>query len=198
VTNGIAARRLALPEQPGLTKLVRDAVGATLPMICPSVSAQAFLADDVQIGQKVLAAKRENKHRLFDFIAKLTNTVLSPDAICEFRSSVCMNTNVNTSTPFNHRKYLHNSKPIPQAEVAPRVFFFGAKAAPGYYFAKQVIKLLCTWGVRPRRRPAYPRPAAGWVFLEDYRVTLSELYHARRRFSHQLSLAGTRHPEREI
>ncbi|MEG1850028.1 MAG: glycogen/starch/alpha-glucan phosphorylase, partial [Oscillospiraceae bacterium] len=78
----------------------------------------------------------------------------------------------------------------PEAEVTPRIHLFGAKAAPGYFLAKQIIKLLCTLS---KTLDADPLVAGRLrvVYLEDYKVTLSELLMPAADFSQQISQAGT-------
>lgn len=65
-------------------------------------------------------------------------------------------------------------KEHPQADFTPRTFIFGAKAAPGYYFAKQIIRFIVKLGEMIDADPAV-REKLKIVYVEDYRVTLAEL-----------------------
>ncbi len=72
----------------------------------------------------------------------------------------------------------------------PRTFIFGAKAAPGYYLAKQIIRLICALQREIENDPVL-RKKLRIVYLEDYRVTLSEILTPACDVSEQISLAGT-------
>ena len=78
----------------------------------------------------------------------------------------------------------------PNADVAPKTYIFGAKAAPGYYLAKQIIRLICVLQKEIENDPLL-RQKLRIVYLEDYRVTLSELLTPACDVSEQISLAGT-------
>ena len=83
--------------------------------------------------------------------------------------------------------YLKNN---PNAEFTPKTYIFGAKAAPGYYMAKQMIRLICKLGQLIDADPAV-RGKLRIVYLEDYCVTLSERLMPASEVSEQISLAGT-------
>ena len=77
----------------------------------------------------------------------------------------------------------------PTLDVHPRVFLFGAKAAPGYEMAKRIIKLIC---MLEREIDAHPEIAQKLrvVFLEDYNVTMAERLIPATELSEQISTAG--------
>ena len=83
--------------------------------------------------------------------------------------------------------YLKNN---PNADFAPKTYIFGAKAAPGYYMAKQMIRLICKLGKLIDEDPAV-RQKLRVVYLEDYCVSLSERLMPASEVSEQISLAGT-------
>ena len=75
-------------------------------------------------------------------------------------------------------------------EMVPRTYIFGAKAAPGYFIAKQIIKFLCNLGDLINNDP----DVAGRmkiVYVEEYNVSMSELLMPAADISEQISLAGT-------
>ena len=78
----------------------------------------------------------------------------------------------------------------PNADVMPKTYIFGAKAAPGYYMAKQMIRLICKLGQLIDADPAV-REKLRVVYLEDYCVTTSERLMPASEVSEQISLAGT-------
>ena len=80
-------------------------------------------------------------------------------------------------------------KENPNLDIQPQTFIFGAKAAPGYHMAKQIIKLLCYIGKDIEQNPAI-REKLKVVFLEDYNVSLAEILIPSAEISEQISLAG--------
>ena len=78
----------------------------------------------------------------------------------------------------------------PNADFTPKTYFFGAKAAPGYYFAKEIIRFIAELGEVINRDPAM-KDKLKVVYLEDYRVTVSEILNPAAEISQQISLAGT-------
>lgn len=80
-------------------------------------------------------------------------------------------------------------KANPNADFTPKTYIFGAKA-PGYYMAKQMIRMICKLGALIDSDPAV-RGKLSVVYLEDYCVTLSEQLMPASEVSEQISLAGT-------
>lgn len=83
--------------------------------------------------------------------------------------------------------YIKNN---PHAAVVPKTYIFAAKAAPGYYMAKQMIRLICKLGDLLDADPAV-REKLRVIYLEDYNVTTSERLMPASEVSEQISLAGT-------
>ena len=77
----------------------------------------------------------------------------------------------------------------PELPVEPKTFIFGAKAAPGYYFAKQIIKLLWCLSEDIRKNPKVNKKL-NVVYMEDYRVSMAEKLMPATEISEQISLAG--------
>jgi starch phosphorylase len=80
-------------------------------------------------------------------------------------------------------------KENPGMYFRPKTFIFGAKAAPGYYFAKDIIRLICHIGAEIEKNPTV-REKLRVVFLENYNVSLAERLIPASEVSEQISLAG--------
>ena len=78
----------------------------------------------------------------------------------------------------------------PDADFEPKTYIFAAKAAPGYYLAKQIIKLIWAISEEIKKNPKISQKLSVY-FLENYCVTLSELLMPASDISEQISLAGT-------
>ena len=78
----------------------------------------------------------------------------------------------------------------PNAPFTPKTYIFGAKAAPGYFLAKQIIQMICALSKVIENDPAV-KDKLKIVYMEDYRVTLAELLVPAANVSEQISLAGT-------
>ena len=144
--------------------------------------------------KKVLEAldkvKQANKEELAAHLKKVTGQVIDPSSIfdCQVkRMHEYKRQHLNALNIAAQYLYL---KANPNAEVTPKTYIFGAKAAPGYYMAKQMIRLICKLGALIDADPAV-RDVLRVVYLEDYNVTTSERLMPASEVSEQISLAGT-------
>ena len=190
VTNGIASRRWLCQANPGLTALLRETIGEGFLHDFSQLSRFAKYRSDPAVLERVLAVKRENKVRFAGYLREKTGAVISPDAVFDVQVKRLHEYKRQQLNALSIIADYQAIKADPSREVTPRVHIFGAKAAPGYFLAKQIIKLLCTLG----QQLEGDRDVAGRlkvVFLENYSVTLSELLMPSADFSQQISLAGT-------
>ena len=190
VTNGIAYRRWLLAANPGLTKLLEDSIGPGFKQDASELKKFEKFADDSAMLDKLAAVKRANKVNFANYLEKTTGQVIDPDSIfdCQVkRMHEYKRQHLNAMNIAAEYLYL---KANPNADFVPKTYIFGAKAAPGYYMAKQMIRMICKLGKLIDSDPAV-KDKLRIVYLEDYCVSLSERLMPASEVSEQISLAGT-------
>ena len=190
VTNGIAYRRWLLAANPGLTKLLEDSIGPGFKQDASELKKFEKFADDSAMLDKLAAVKRANKVNFANYLEKTTGQVIDPDSIfdCQVkRMHEYKRQHLNAMNIAAEYLYL---KANPNTDFVPKTYIFGAKAAPGYYMAKQMIRMICKLGKLIDNDPAV-KDKLRIVYLEDYCVSLSERLMPASEVSEQISLAGT-------
>ena len=190
VTNGIAYRRWLLASNPGLTKLLSDTIGDGFKHDASQLSKLNAYKNDKTVLAALEKVKKANKEEFAAFLEKTTGQVIDPSSIfdCQVkRMHEYKRQHLNALNIAAQYLYL---KDHPNADFAPKTYIFGAKAAPGYYMAKQMIRLICKLGNLIDNDPAV-REKLRVVYLEDYNVSLSERLMPASEVSEQISLAGT-------
>ena len=190
VTNGIAYRRWLLAANPGLTKLLEDSIGPGFKQDASELKKFEKFADDSAMLDKLAAVKRANKVNFANYLEKTTGQIIDPDSIfdCQVkRMHEYKRQHLNAMNIAAEYLYL---KANPNADFVPKTYIFGAKAAPGYYMAKQMIRMICKLGKLIDNDPAV-KDKLRIVYLEDYCVSLSERLMPASEVSEQISLAGT-------
>ena len=190
VTNGIAYRRWLLCSNPGLTKLLEETIGDGFKTDASELKKLEKFVDDKTVQAAAAKVKRENKANFANYLQKATGQVIDPDSIfdCQVkRMHEYKRQHLNALNIAAEYLYLKNN---PNAEFTPKTYIFGAKAAPGYYMAKQMIRMICKLGKLIDNDPAV-KDKLRIVYLEDYCVSLSERLMPASEVSEQISLAGT-------
>ena len=190
VTNGIAYRRWLLCSNPGLTHLLEETIGDGFKTDASELKKLEKFVDDKTVQAAAAKVKRENKANFANYLQKATGQVIDPDSIfdCQVkRMHEYKRQHLNALNIAAEYLYLKNN---PNAEFTPKTYIFGAKAAPGYYMAKQMIRMICKLGKLVDEDPAV-RGKLRIVYLEDYCVSLSERLMPASEVSERISLAGT-------
>ena len=190
VTNGIAYRRWLLCSNPGLTHLLEETIGDGFKTDASELKKLEKFVDDKTVQAAAAKVKRENKANFANYLQKATGQVIDPDSIfdCQVkRMHEYKRQHLNAMNIAAEYLYL---KTNPNADFVPKTYIFGAKAAPGYYMAKQMIRMICKLGKLIDEDPAV-RGKLRIVYLEDYCVSLSERLMPASEVSEQISLAGT-------
>ncbi|MBQ5321503.1 MAG: glycogen/starch/alpha-glucan phosphorylase [Oscillospiraceae bacterium] len=190
VTNGIAYRRWLLQSNKGLSNLLSECIGDGFKKDASALENFRKFENDKSVLKRLSEIKLENKKRFADHVFKIKGVSIDPNTIFDVQVKRLHEYKRQQLNALNiislYGKLLEN----PDLDIQPRTYIFGAKAAPGYYMAKQIIKLLCFISKDLENHPKI-REKLNVVFIEDYNVTMSELLMPASEISEQISLAGT-------
>ncbi|MDL2233662.1 glycogen/starch/alpha-glucan phosphorylase [Ruminococcaceae bacterium OttesenSCG-928-L11] len=190
VTNGIASRRWLLQANPGLTKLIADAIGPGFKDDFTLLGDLNSHTGDRELLDKLALVKYKNKEAFCKYVKQKTGRKLDPSSIFDVQVKRLHEYKRQQMNALDIIATCQWIKDNPGADFTPRTYIFGAKAAPGYYMAKQIIKLICSLSDMIDKDPALSKKVQV-VFLEEYNVTMSELLMPASEVSEQISLAGT-------
>ena len=190
VTNGIASRRWLMQANPGLTQFISDRIGPDYLGDFAQLEELKKFADDKASLNELAAVKRANKERFAKHLAKLGVTGLDPDSIFDVQVKRLHEYKRQALNGMDILNTYLELKDNPNMDFVPRTYIFGAKAAPGYFLAKQTIKFLCGLRDLIDADPVVSKKMK-MVYLEEYNVTMSEMLCPAADISQQISLAGT-------
>ncbi|UJP40819.1 glycogen/starch/alpha-glucan phosphorylase [Cellulomonas palmilytica] len=191
VTNGVTPRRFVKLSNPGLSGLITEAIGDGWVTDLDQLTKLEPLAEDAEFRRRFREIKQANKQRITDVLAARDGIVVNPDTMFDVMVKRLHEYKRQTL------KLLHivslyekvTTGKVRLEDVTPRTFAFGAKAAPGYVLAKQIIQLINAVGatinadasLEGRLKVAFPA---------NYNVTLAETLIPAADLSEQISLAG--------
>ncbi len=189
-TNGITQRRWLLKCNPGLAALITERIGDGWIKDLYQLRQLAGAVDDNGFKERLRAVKRENKVRLAEYIRQQHGVRIDPDSLFDTQVKRLheYKRQVLNVLHIIHRYF--QLKDNPQLDAQPRTFIFGGKAAPGYYMAKLIIKLINDVAGIVNNDPDV-NGKMRMVFLSDYRVSLAERIIPATDLSEQISTAGT-------
>ena len=189
VTNGVDHRRWLSQSNPGLDGLLRELVGEGYLAEAGRLRELEKYADDASVLHRLAEIKAENKQRFARWAKRQQGVTLNPDSIF----------NVQVKRLHEYKRQLLNALHIialyqrlqddPNRDMQPQTFLFGAKAAPGYAVAKRIIELICSLADQIDHDPIC-KGKLQVVFLENYRVSMSEVLIPASEVSQQISTAG--------
>jgi len=189
VTNGVTPRRWIVLSNPRLANLLRSAIGDGWISDLAQLERIAPLADDRAFRREWRFIKRCVKEDFTRYVRRATGIAIDPDSLFDVQ--------VKRIHEYKrqHLNVLHivalylRLKLDPHADLHPRTFVFGGKAAPGYHFAKLMIKLINAVGEVVNKDPAVG-DRLKVVFLPNYNVTNGQRVYPAADLSEQISTAG--------
>ncbi|BDG10657.1 glycogen/starch/alpha-glucan phosphorylase [Anaeromyxobacter paludicola] len=188
-TNGVTPRRWLLAANPELARTITECIGPQWVTDADELRRLEPLADDADFRRVFREIKRQNKERLAAIVKAENGITLDLDSIFD----------VQVKRLHEYKRQLLNVlhivhqylriKADPAYAPVPRTYVFGAKAAPGYFMAKQIIKLINSVG-EVVNHDLDVRGRIAVVFLKNYRVSLAERVFPAADVSEQISTAG--------
>ncbi len=189
VTNGIAHRRWLLRANPRLSSLLDHVIGEGYRREPGRLSELLAYRGDSALHDALLAIKQENKERFSRFLVARGARPLDPSAVFDVQIKRMHEYKRQLLNVLRILSLWQELRESPNAELRPTVFLFGAKAAAGYYMAKELIRLIVAISEELARDPAVS-DRIRVEFCEEYNVTMAEHLIPAADVSEQISLAG--------
>ena len=188
-TNGITQRRWLAKSNTRLSELITDTIGDKWYTDLYQLEKLLPFKDDGRFRDKWQKIKAENKKALANYINKTTGINVDPESIFDIQVKRIHEYKRQLLFGFYIISQYLRLKNDPKANIFPRAFIIGGKAAPGYYMAKLIIKFVNSVADIVNRDKSI-NDKLKVVFLENYRVSLAEKIFPASDLSEQISTAG--------
>ncbi|MEG0309571.1 MAG: glycogen/starch/alpha-glucan phosphorylase [Eubacterium sp.] len=191
VTNGVTPRRFLMSSNPNLKNLLTETIGSewTTPNNLSKLKYLITFATDASFQSKLATVKRQNKERLSQYVANKNGIILNPDSIFDIQVKRIHEYKRQLLNAL-HIMYLYNQlKSNPNMDFVPKTFIFAGKAAPSYYYAKEVIRLINVIADKINNDPDM-HDRLKVVFLANFNVSVAEIIYPAAEISEQISTAG--------
>ena len=188
-TNGITPRRWLMQCNPDLTKLISERIGPEFLDDIDLLKGLDAHADDPSFQAQFAAVKQGNKERLAKLIKDRMGIVVSPNALFDVQIKRIHEYKRQLLNIIQAVALYDEIRAHPERDWVPRVKIFAGKAAPGYWNAKLIIKLINDVAKVINNDPAV-RGLLKVVFLPNYNVSLAEVIVPAADLSEQISTAG--------
>jgi starch phosphorylase len=188
-TNGVTPRRFMLLSNPKLADLVTQTIGEEWPRDLSKLRRLEDFVDDARFRKAWRDVKRHNKGVLAELILKRTGIVVDPDSIFDIQVKRLHEYKRQHLNVLHIITLYNRLRRDPGLKVPPRTFIFGGKAAPGYYMAKLIIRLINAVAERINADPAVQGRLAV-AFLPNFNVKSAQKVYPAADVSEQISTAG--------
>lgn len=189
VTNGIAHRRWLNQSNPRLSSLLNETIGHNWYYDASELKKFRAFENDTKVLQELAKIKYLNKCDYVNTIYRKQGIIIDPSTRFDVQVKRLHEYKRQLLNVLKIISLYNKLKENPSLDVIPQTFIFGAKAAPGYYRAKEIIELI---NYISKDIDKYPeiKQKLNVVFMEDYCVTLAEKLMPASEISEQISLAG--------
>ena len=189
VTNGITPRRWIRAANPELSKLITSKIGEDWVRDLSQLKKLEQFVDDASFRKKWREVKMYNRRLLIDYIKNENNIDVNPDSIFDVQVKRFHEYKRQLLNVLHVITLYNRIKDNPKLKMVLRTVIFGGKAAPAYYAAKMVIKLINSVADVINNDPDVGDKLKV-VFLKNYSVTLAEKIIPASDLSEQISVAG--------
>merc|ERR1711962_1584521 len=190
-TNGITPRRWLLLCNPTLADVIAEKIGEDWTVHLDQLAQLKEFVNDPGLLRAVQTAKQENKMRLAKQLEQDYGVKVNPSSIFDIQVKRIHEYKRQLLNCLHIITLYNRIRANPGAKWTPRTVMIGGKAAPGYFMAKTIIRLICSLGKVINNDPVVG-DRLKVIFLENYRVTLAEKIMPAADLSEQLSTAGTK------
>jgi starch phosphorylase len=188
-TNGVTPRRWLHSCNPRLSALITEGIGEGWVTDLEQLSALEPLIEDAGWLARFAQVKADNKAAICDWVAREHRLMLNPEAIFDIQIKRIHEYKRQHLNILEAIALWQEMRENPSTEWTPRVKIFGGKAAPGYFFAKDIIRLINDVAAVVNADPA-TNDKLQLIYLPNYNVTLAERLIPAADLSEQISTAG--------
>ncbi|MDE2262952.1 MAG: glycogen/starch/alpha-glucan phosphorylase [Gammaproteobacteria bacterium] len=188
-TNGVTPRRFLLLANPGLARLICEAIGDRWVRDLERLRDLEPFADDPAFQRRWRQIKRANKEDLSAYARDRTGVTVDPESLFDVQVKRIHEYKRQHLNVLHVIALYHRLRCDPHADIQPRTVIFGGKAAPGYHLAKLIIKLIHSVADVVNRDPAV-RERLKVVFLPNFNVKNGQRVYPAADLSEQISTAG--------
>jgi starch phosphorylase len=188
-TNGVTPRRFMVLSNPRLSQLITDKIGDTWIKHLDELRKLEDFADDKDFLSKWHQVKLENKKVLAGLIKDRTGILVNPDSLFDILVKRIHEYKRQHLDVLHIISLFNRIKEDPSQQITPRTFIFGGKAAPGYFMAKLIIKLITSVAAVVNRDPDVA-DRLKVVFFPDFNVKNAQPIYPAADLSEQISMAG--------
>ncbi|MBD1912689.1 MULTISPECIES: glycogen/starch/alpha-glucan phosphorylase [unclassified Leptolyngbya] len=188
-TNGVTPRRFMVASNPRLTNLITSKIGDGWIKNLDDLRKLEAYVDEPEFRHEFRQIKRAIKQDLSNYVQENYGVTLNPDSMFDIQAKRIHEYKRQHLNALYVVTLYNRLKNNPDLDITPRTFLFGGKAAPGYYIAKLVIKLINSIGDVVNRDPDV-RDRLKVLFLKDYSVKFAQRIYPAADLSEQISTAG--------
>ncbi len=188
-TNGVTPRRFVVLSNPRLTNLITEKIGDNWIRKLDELKQLEAYADDLEFHQRWQEIKLLSKKNLASYILKHNDVIVDPHSIYDIQAKRFHEYKRQHLNVLHIITLYNRLKANPDLEMTPRTFLFGGKAAPGYYMAKLIIKLINAVAYVVNRDPDV-RDRIKVIFLRNFNVKFAQKMYPAADLSEQISTAG--------